>query len=106
MPSPVQASASADPAHGATAAGPDKAARPAAAPARLPSRLRFALVMAVGVYPLITALLYAITPLTQGWATWQRTLILVPLMVGAIVWGITPFIHKRLGRLVTMPAQR
>ena len=82
------------------------AANPSAPTPRVPSRLRFALVMAVGVYPLITVLLYVIFPLTEGWAVWQRTLVLVPLMVGAIVWGITPFIHARLGRLVTVPASR
>jgi len=75
-------------------------------PARVVSRPRLALVMMIFVYPLVTVLLYAINPLTVGWTVWQRTLILVPLIVVAMVWGITPFIHSRFGRFVTVPAQR
>ena len=31
-----------------------------------------------GVYPLITALLYLVLPLTDGWTIWQRTLVIAP----------------------------
>lgn len=58
------------------------------------SRSRFALIVGLGVYPLITAILYAVLPLTDGWTIWQRTLVIVPLMVTAMVWGLIPAVQK------------
>ena len=63
-----------------------------------PSRALFTLVVAAGVYPLITAILYLVVPLTDGWAIWQRTLVIVPIMVPAMVFGLIPAIHRGLGR--------
>lgn len=63
------------------------------APTRF-SRPRFALLVMLGVYPLITGLLYIVIPLTDGWATWQRTLVIVPLMVVTIIWGLIPGVQK------------
>jgi antibiotic biosynthesis monooxygenase (ABM) superfamily enzyme len=67
----------------------------AASPASRFSRPRFALLVLAGVYPLVTVLLYAIFPLTEGWSLWQRTLVLVPIIVVSMVWGIIPAIHRR-----------
>lgn len=53
--------------------------------------------MLIAVYPLITALLYIVLPLTEGWPTWARTLVLAPLMVGSIVFFIAPRIQRHLG---------
>ncbi|WP_235911978.1 hypothetical protein [Mesorhizobium xinjiangense] len=50
------------------------------------SRPRFALLVALGVYPLVTGLLYVVLPLTEGWMLWQRTLLVVPVMVPIMVW--------------------
>lgn len=74
----------------------DAAARPAspAAP-RVLSRPRFALLVFAGVYPLVTALLYLVAPLTRGWMFWQQTLVLAPIMVVIMVWGLIPFLHRR-----------
>lgn len=58
------------------------------------SRPRFAFLVALGVYPLITGLLYLIFPLTEGWLLWQRTLLIVPIMVTAMVWGLIPGVQK------------
>lgn len=58
------------------------------------SRPRFAFLVALGVYPLITGLLYLIFPLTDGWLLWQRTLLIVPIMVTAMVWGLIPGVQK------------
>jgi antibiotic biosynthesis monooxygenase (ABM) superfamily enzyme len=58
------------------------------------SRRRFALLVALGVYPLVTVLLYLIFPLTDGWSIWQRTLLLVPIMVTAMIWGLIPGVHR------------
>jgi antibiotic biosynthesis monooxygenase (ABM) superfamily enzyme len=68
-----------------------------AAPARPagPNRLRFALLVLVGVYPLVTGISYAIAPLTAGWEIWQRGLLLAPIMVPAMVYGLIPFIQSR-----------
>jgi len=58
------------------------------------SRPRFALLVLLGVYPLITALLYIVFPLTSGWTIWQRTLVIVPIMVPSMIWGLIPVLHK------------
>jgi antibiotic biosynthesis monooxygenase (ABM) superfamily enzyme len=58
------------------------------------SRPRFALMVLLGVYPLITALLYIIMPLTDGWTIWQRTLLIAPLMVSAMIWGLIPTVQR------------
>ena len=63
------------------------------APTRF-SRARFALLVMLGVYQLITGLLYIVIPLTDGWSTWQRTLVIVPLMVVTIIWGLIPGVQK------------
>lgn len=57
------------------------------------SRPRFAFLVFLGVYPLITAIIYLVFPLTEGWAVWQRTLIIVPVMVTAMVWGLIPAVQ-------------
>jgi hypothetical protein len=62
-----------------------------------PSKLRFAAIMVVAVYPLITTLLYVIGPLTIGWEVWHRTIVLTPVMVCTIVFGISPAILKHFG---------
>ena len=71
-----------------------------AAPRIVFSRLRFAWLVGLGVYPLITALLYLVVPLTEGWETWQRTLVIVPLMVTAMIWGLIPGVHRLFGRFI------
>jgi antibiotic biosynthesis monooxygenase (ABM) superfamily enzyme len=76
----------------------------APAPTRF-SRPRFALLVMLGVYPLITGLLYIVIPLTEGWSTWQRTLVIVPLMVVTIIWGLIPGVQK-LFRGFINPASR
>lgn len=60
-------------------------------------RWRFALLNLIAVYPLITVLLYILMPTTEGWEMWQRTLLLAPLMIVSIVYGIGPFLHKHFG---------
>lgn len=68
---------------------------PAAARPPVPNRHRMALLVLVGVYPIVTAILYGLGPLTASWATWQRTLVLAPLMVVLMVYGLIPFIQVR-----------
>lgn len=58
------------------------------------SKPRFALLVLIGTYPLITAVLYVLFPLTVGWAVWQRTLIVAPLMVSVMIWGLIPTVQK------------
>ena len=66
-----------------------------------PSRARFALIVTLGppVFPLITLLLYAVFPLTDGWWLWQRTLLIVPVMVSGIIWGLIPAVHRHFHQL-------
>lgn len=62
---------------------------------RILSRPRFAVLVFAGVYPLVTALLYLVAPLTRGWTFWQQTLVIVPVVVVTMVWGLIPFLHRR-----------
>ncbi|HTV67258.1 MAG TPA: hypothetical protein VMF90_01865 [Rhizobiaceae bacterium] len=59
------------------------------------SRTRFALLVLAGVYPIITVLLYVVLPLTQGWAIWQVTAVVAPIMVVTMVWGLIPTLQTR-----------
>lgn len=63
-----------------------------------PSRIRFAFFVFCGVYPLVTVLLYALVPLTEGWPVWQRNLVMVPIIVGSMVYVIIPQIQRRCAR--------
>ena len=65
-----------------------------------PIRWRQAVLTAIAVYPLITGLILVIFPLTEGWAIWQRTAVLVPLMVISIVYGIGPLLQRYFGRFI------
>jgi antibiotic biosynthesis monooxygenase (ABM) superfamily enzyme len=49
----------------------------------------------IGVYPIVTGLLYAVLPLTRGWAIWQTTMVIVPIMVVTMVWGLIPTLQTR-----------
>ncbi len=64
------------------------------------SRLRLAFLMVLGVYPVITLYIYALFPLTDGWQMWQRTLLLVPLMVLTMVFFVMPVIQTRFGGFI------
>lgn len=75
------------------------------APTRF-SRPRFALLVLLGAYPTITAILYAVVPLTSGWSIWQRTLVVAPAMVAAMVWGVIPVVQQRFRSFLNPPAAR
>ncbi|GLK82010.1 MULTISPECIES: hypothetical protein [Ancylobacter] len=60
------------------------------------SRSRFTVAVMLAVYPLVTALLYAVMPLTPDWPLWMRTLVVVPVMAVAMVWVLIPRIHRHL----------
>ncbi len=68
-------------------------------PHRLPKPCRFRLsfLLIIAVYPLITALLYILMPLTSSWETWHRTLVITPVMVSLIVFLVTPTIQRHFG---------
>lgn len=71
-----------------------------AGPATPICRWRFSLLALIGVYPLITTLSYALEPLTAGWTTWQRCLLVAPIMVSAMVFGLIPAIHTHFGQFI------
>jgi antibiotic biosynthesis monooxygenase (ABM) superfamily enzyme len=58
------------------------------------SRPRFALLVLAGVYPLITGLLYIVLPLLAGWPIWRVTLVVAPIMVTIMVWGLIPAVQR------------
>jgi antibiotic biosynthesis monooxygenase (ABM) superfamily enzyme len=60
-----------------------------------PARHRLAAILVVAVYPVITALLYGITPVTEGWTLWQRTLLVAPTMVVVMVYALIPFVQRQ-----------
>jgi antibiotic biosynthesis monooxygenase (ABM) superfamily enzyme len=72
----------------------------------LPSRHRLALLVLVGVYPLITAIIYGVAPFTVGWEIWQRNLVVAPIMVAAMVYGMIPFIQARFRAFLSAPRSR
>ena len=76
----------------------------ASAPLRLARHRQF-LVTLLGVYPVITLILYVILPLPRGWQIWQTTLIVAPLMVAIMVFWLIPLIQKRFGRFIMRPAR-
>jgi antibiotic biosynthesis monooxygenase (ABM) superfamily enzyme len=59
------------------------------------SRPRFAILVLIGVYPVITTILSVVLPHTDGWTIWQRTLLIAPLMVSIMIWGVIPIVHKQ-----------
>lgn len=61
------------------------------------SKARLTVVMVFAVYPLVTALLYVLGPITSDWQIWHRTLILTPVTVASIIFVITPMVNKYLG---------
>lgn len=67
---------------------------------KLPSRIRLTIVMIGFVYPLVTSLLYGLGSVTDGWEIWHRTLILTPITVASIVFGISPFVARYFGWFV------
>ncbi len=67
---------------------------------KAPNRIRLALLVFVFVYPLVTAVMYGIFPLTTHWAIWQRTLVMAPIIVVMMVFVIVPFIQIRLKHLL------
>lgn len=73
---------------------------------RLPSRLRFALCVMAGAYPLITFLLAVLTPVTSDWPLALRTLLVVPMMVSGMVFGIIPLVQRWAGRWIAAGAAR
>jgi antibiotic biosynthesis monooxygenase (ABM) superfamily enzyme len=63
-------------------------------------RARLALLVLIGVYPLITAIIYAVAPFTAGWEIWQRNFVIAPLMVVAMIYFVIPIIQRRFGRFI------
>ncbi|WP_238379768.1 hypothetical protein [Celeribacter ethanolicus] len=63
-----------------------------------PNRIRFSFFVFLGVYPLVTALIYGLAPLTSEWQIWQRNLVMVPMIVLSMVFVIIPRIHRHCHR--------
>lgn len=74
---------------------------PAAPKPAVPSRHRLALLVLIGVYPLITAIIYAVAPFTAGWEIWQRNLVVAPIMVVTMVYFMIPAIQSRFRGFLT-----
>ena len=87
---------------GSETTAPNSAIAPSQRPAMPPlaARLRLAVLTLIAVYPFITALLLVVFPLTEGWPLWGRTLVVAPVMVVAMMFGIMPFLQQRFGRFV------
>lgn len=74
---------------------------PEPAPSRAPSRHRLAVILVVAVYPVITAVLYALGPFTHGWPVWQRTFLVAPIMVAVMVYALIPFVQRSFRAFLT-----
>lgn len=75
-----------------------------ASPLRKLSKPHLALAMLLPVYPRITVLLYIVMPLTEGWAIWQRTLLIAPVMIISIVFFVAPMVQKHFASFIMRPA--
>ncbi|TAA53355.1 MULTISPECIES: hypothetical protein [unclassified Shinella] len=73
-------------------------------PALRLSKPHLALALLLPVYPLITILLYIVLPLTEGWTIWQRTAVITPIMVFAMVFVVSPFVQKRFAAFILRAA--
>jgi antibiotic biosynthesis monooxygenase (ABM) superfamily enzyme len=78
----------------------NSSALPVARQAARPSKHRLASIMIIAVYPFITGLLYALTPFTEGWQTWQRTLVITPIMVLTIIFVISPTLFRHFWHFI------
>lgn len=73
---------------------------------RVPSRWRTLVITFLGVYPLITAILYVVLPLARGWQVWQTTLLVAPVMVTIMVLWMIPFIQKNFSGFILVPVRK
>jgi antibiotic biosynthesis monooxygenase (ABM) superfamily enzyme len=64
------------------------------------ARARMVLLMSFAVYPVVVAYATLISALTPGWEFWQRSFLIVPLIVTTIVFFIMPFISTRFGAFI------
>lgn len=71
-----------------------------------PPKVRFALCVMLGAYPLITTILVALAPVTADWPIALRTLVIVPMMVSGMVFGIIPLVHRWAGGWIAAGAVR
>jgi len=60
------------------------------------SRVRFTIAAVLAAYPLVTALLYLVLPLTPEWPLWQKSLLIVPVVVSTMIWLLIPRIQRHL----------
>lgn len=82
----------------ATTTANTTAAKPAGPSAA--ARARLATLVLVAVYPLITAIIYAVAPFTEGWPIWERNFVIAPLMVVAMIYFVIPTIQKYFGKFI------
>jgi antibiotic biosynthesis monooxygenase (ABM) superfamily enzyme len=64
------------------------------------ARARMALLMTFAVYPVVVGCAALVSIFTPGWQSWQRSLIMVPLIATTIVFFIVPFITTRFGAFI------
>lgn len=67
---------------------------------RKPSRIRLSLMVFCAVYPLVTLATYSLSIAIPDWQIWQRSLVMVPMIVLAMVYVIIPVIQTRLSRFL------
>lgn len=73
---------------------------------RVPSRWRTFVLTLLGVYPLITAILYVVLPLARSWQIWQTTLLVAPVMVTIMIFWMIPFIQKNFSGFILVSARK
>jgi antibiotic biosynthesis monooxygenase (ABM) superfamily enzyme len=78
-----------------TASAPAKPAGMSAA-----ARARLAGLVLIAVYPLITAIIYAVAPFTEDWEIWARNFVIAPMMVIAMIYFVIPTIQQRFGKFI------
>ena len=82
-----------------TTGTPATASTPPAGPSAA-ARARLATLVLIAVYPLLTAIIYAVAPFTEGWPIWVRNFVIAPLMVVAMIYFVIPTIQRRFGKFI------
>ena len=77
---------------------------PGKPPRRAPSTVKMAAVTLLGVYPLSMLFPVVVMPLTPGWPSWLRGLIIAGLIVAALTWLVMPALTRLFERWLFGPA--
>lgn len=66
---------------------------------------RFAILMCIGAYPMILALLHFLPEALMQQPHWVKALVIVPIMISWMLYAVTPLIQRFFARWIGLPGQ-